>query len=141
MDVMQSTLSTSTTPSALTSIPSALAPRKLKPVNSLGSLFVGLALATTALGLILSSDDFISLWLIGQLILAIAFLQWFVLLHEAGHNNLFRTQRLNRLAGWTAGFMALIPFGCWKLVHGMHHRWTGWQDLDMTTATLTPRAL
>ena len=40
-----------------------------------------------------------------------------------------------------AAFFALIPFGCWKLIHGMHHHWTGWQDLDATTATLVPRPL
>jgi acyl-lipid omega-6 desaturase (Delta-12 desaturase) len=113
----------------------------LKPANTLGFFFVGLALALTAIGLVMSTGTNIAMWMAGQLLLAVGFLQWFVLLHEAGHNNLFRTKRLNRLAGWIAGFMALIPFGCWKLVHGMHHRWTGWQDLDMTTATLTPRKL
>jgi fatty acid desaturase len=26
-------------------------------------------------------------------------------------------------------------------VHGRHHKWTGWQDLDPTTASLVPRSL
>ena len=26
-------------------------------------------------------------------------------------------------------------------VHGRHHKWTGWQDLDPTTESLVPRPL
>jgi fatty acid desaturase len=35
--------------------------------------------------------------------------------------------------------MSLIPFGTWRRVHGRHHKWTGWQDLDPTTESLVPR--
>jgi len=114
---------------------------QLRPSNLVGIVFVAGCSALTALALALAATDLLALWLLGQVLLAFALLQWFVLLHEAGHNLLFRTRRLNRLAGHVAGFFALIPFPCWKVVHGMHHRWTGWQDLDMTTATLVPRPL
>jgi fatty acid desaturase len=106
-----------------------------------GTVCVAGCSGLTALALFVSTFDDLLPWLAGQLLLAVALLQWFVLLHEAGHNTLFRTQALNRCAGHAAGFFALIPFGCWKLVHGIHHRWTGWQDLDLTTATLVPRKL
>ena len=43
--------------------------------------------------------------------------------------------------GSVAGFFALIPFRCWKPIHARHHKWTGWQDLDPTTAALVPRPL
>ena len=71
--------------------------------------------------------------------LAVAFVQWFVILHECGHDTLFRTRTWNRVAGSVAGFFALIPFACWTRVHSRHHRWTGWQDLDPTTEALVPR--
>jgi fatty acid desaturase len=54
---------------------------------------------------------------------------------------LFRTRWANRWAGRLAGFWALIPFHVWARVHGRHHKWTGWQDVDPTTATLVRRDL
>src|SRR5206468_7728211 len=54
---------------------------------------------------------------------------------------LFRTKRLHGFVGHLASFFALIPFRSWKWVHGKHHRWTGWQDLDPTTVALVPRQL
>ena len=36
--------------------------------------------------------------------------------------------------------MAIFPGDCWRLVHAKHHYWTGRQDLDMTTESLTPRS-
>lgn len=68
-------------------------------------------------------------------------LQWFVLIHEAGHKTLFKNAKMNKFAGHLASLLAGIPFECWKTVHGKHHHWTGWQDLDATTAALVPRPL
>jgi fatty acid desaturase len=81
------------------------------------------------------------MWLAGQLMLALALVQWFVLMHECGHGTLFRTRALNLVVGHVAGFIALIPFAAWQRVHRRHHRWTGWQDVDPTTASLVPRVL
>jgi fatty acid desaturase len=66
--------------------------------------------------------------------------QWFVILHECGHDTLFRTRRYHAIAGRVAAFFSLIPYHAWTRVHGRHHKWTGWQDLDPTTAALVPRA-
>jgi fatty acid desaturase len=71
----------------------------------------------------------------------VAFVHAFVLLHEAGHRTLFTSRRANRLVGHLAGFVALIPFHAWQRIHARHHRYTGWQDLDATTASLVPRAI
>jgi acyl-lipid omega-6 desaturase (Delta-12 desaturase) len=140
MDVMSTTCEVPLVQSEPVTAPSPAAYAYLKPANVFGFFYVGLACSLTGFGIFVSlASDSTWLWLAGQMLLAVGLLQWFVLLHEAGHNSLFRTQRFNRYAGRLAGFCALIPFGCWKLVHGMHHHWTGWQDLDMTTATLAPR--
>ncbi len=81
------------------------------------------------------------IWIAGQIILALAFVEWFVILHECGHRTLFRSRRMNQLVGVVAAFMALIPYTAWRHVHARHHVWTGWQDRDITTETLVPRPL
>ncbi len=113
----------------------------LKSRDRTGLLYLAWSVTLTCGALALSALDDWPCWLLGQCLLAVALVQWFVLLHEAGHNTLFRTRWLNRGAGHLAGFFAVIPFPCWKLVHGIHHHWTGWQDLDLTTAALVPRPL
>jgi acyl-lipid omega-6 desaturase (Delta-12 desaturase) len=97
-------------------------------------------LALTA-GLMLGSSRALGANALGQALLAVAFVQAFVLLHEAGHNTLFAQRRMNRSIGHIAGLFALIPFHAWQRIHARHHRYTGWQDLDATTATLVPRAI
>jgi acyl-lipid omega-6 desaturase (Delta-12 desaturase) len=111
----------------------------LRPSNRAGALYFLGAASASALALWLSAQPHPLLWLAGQALLALALLQWFVLLHEAGHMSLFRSRELNFMAGHVAGCMALIPFAAWRRVHGLHHLWTGWQDRDPTTAALTPR--
>jgi len=94
----------------------------------------------TIAGLTLSRFDGI-VWLAGQVLVALALVQWFIILHECGHETLFRRSSFNVATGYVAAFFSGIPFICWKRVHGLHHRWTGWQDLDPTTASLVPRPL
>ena len=113
----------------------------LRPNDRLGWGFTALILAETLAGLSLSVAPATAVWLLGQLVLAFSLVQWFVLLHECGHGTLFATRRLNAIVGHLAGVCAFIPFGVWKRIHGRHHRWTGWQDVDPTTASLTPRPL
>jgi omega-6 fatty acid desaturase (delta-12 desaturase) len=111
----------------------------LRPGNPSGAVILGATLAATAAGSWLSSHDALLVWTLGQIVLAAALVEWFVVLHECGHDTLFRARALHRPVGHLAGFFALIPFECWRPVHARHHRWTGWQDLDPTTASLTPR--
>jgi fatty acid desaturase len=113
----------------------------LRPDDRTGFLVVGLALAGTTAGIALSLVDSWVAWAAGQLLLAVMLVQWFVILHECGHDTLFRTRRLHAVAGRLAAFFALIPYHSWTRVHGRHHKWTGWQDLDPTTESLVPRPL
>lgn len=105
----------------------------------MGGLFFGLAAALSILGVGLASAQAWMWWALGQALLAAAFVEWFVLLHECGHGTLFASRRLNAAAGHLAGVFALIPFSVWTRVHGRHHKWTGWQDIDPTTEALAPR--
>lgn len=113
----------------------------LKPRNASGFLFLTCAGGLTASAVMLVESGSIWRWLLAQMVFALAFLQWFVILHESGHQTLFRHRRFNLITGHIAGFFALIPFHAWQLIHARHHRWTGWQDLDATTASLVPRVL
>jgi acyl-lipid omega-6 desaturase (Delta-12 desaturase) len=117
--------------------PSALA--HLRPTDLRGALATGLVVASTAIGITISLSTWLPAWLAGQAVLAAAFVQWFVILHECGHETLFRGRRMNAAVGTLAGLMSLIPFRTWRRVHGRHHKWTGWQDLDPTTESLAPR--
>lgn len=113
----------------------------LRPRNAAGARAVTEALAVTAAGVALSLAGPWPAWVLGQGVLALAFLQWFVILHEAGHRTLFASRRANRIVGHVAGAFALVPFHNWARIHARHHRYTGWQDLDATTVLLVPRKL
>jgi fatty acid desaturase len=119
--------------------PSALA--HLRPSNGQGFAVLGLAIGPTLLACWLSVSGGWLRWACGQVLLGLALVQWFALLHECGHRTMFRSRRLNAIAGHVAGFMAMIPYRSWTRVHGRHHKWTGWQDIDPTTESLVPRQL
>ncbi|HYH98351.1 fatty acid desaturase family protein [Hyalangium sp.] len=121
--------------------PSAREVTHLRPSDFTGALVVLGFSVLTALALWLSASKGVAPWLLGQLLLAVALVQWFVLLHEAGHRTLFQTRRLHGLVGRIASVFCAIPFTVWTAVHGQHHKWIGWQDRDPTTASLVPRPL
>ena len=111
-----------------------------KPSDGMGLLHTAGTLALTVTGVALSHTAFVG-WIAGQVVLAIVLVQWFIVLHECGHETMFRTSKFNSTLGRLAALFSLVPWKCWKRVHGSHHRWTGWQDLDPTTASLVPRKL
>ena len=113
----------------------------MKPTDASGAIFAALTTGLTAMGVLLASRPGWWSWAAGELLLGAALVEWFILLHECGHGTLFRTRRWHTAVGHIAAFFALIPFQTWKRVHQRHHKWTGWQDVDPTTATLVPRPL
>ena len=121
--------------------PSAAAMGHLRSSNWMGCVLVSSAALLTMAGVALSLQPNVWVWMFGQAVFAVSMVQWFALLHECGHGTLFRSKALHALVGRVAAFFSLIPYYCWKRVHGRHHKWTGWQDLDPTTAALVPRAL
>jgi fatty acid desaturase len=113
----------------------------LRATDRAGAWVAGQCIALTAIALWLSAQPRWALWLWGQTLLTMAMVQSFALLHECGHETLFKTKRFHLALGYLAAFVSLIPFYNWKRVHGRHHKWTGWQDVDPTTAALVPRPL
>ena len=113
----------------------------LRATDASGAVWTLTALAGSGAGVWLGTRVGWLPWMTGQVILAAALVQWFVMLHECGHGTLFHTRRLNTLVGHLSAFAALMPFHAWKRVHDRHHKWTGWQDVDPTTAALVPRVL
>ena len=120
-------------------IPGPGAAAGLKPTNRTGVMYALGAVTLLGGGIALARMDSLGLRAAGQVLVALASVQWFCLLHETGHGSLFRTRGLNRSLGHVAGFLSLIPCPTWCAVHAAHHRWTGWQDRDSTTESLTPR--
>jgi fatty acid desaturase len=109
----------------------------LRSSNAAGWIYLAATTAATVAGAWLSLMPQAIWWLAGQLLLAATLVQWFIVLHECGHHTLFRASVLNEAAGHLAGFFAVIPYDTWKRVHNRHHKWTGWQDVDPTTARLS----
>lgn len=115
--------------------------QQLAPSNVIGFAYTALATTLTVAASILAIQPIGFTWLLGQVLFALAFLEWFLIIHEAGHRTLFKHRLLNQLVGTIAGFFTLIPYSSWRHIHARHHVWTGWQDMDATTATLVPRKL
>ena len=120
----------------------AVAPRgrDLAPSNRVGLVQFGVTCGLSAGGVAAALAGGWALWGLGQLLLALAGLRWFLILHEAGHRTLFRTRAWNRVAGWLAGLWSGIPSSSWRRVHAGHHRWAGWEDRDPTRAGLARAA-
>lgn len=114
---------------------------RLRPSNAAGVVVLTQCLALSCAAFWLSSQPNRLVWAAGQVLVALSLVQWFAILHECGHDNLFRSKWPHAVVGPIAGFFSLIPFYNWKRIHGRHHKWTGWQDVDPTTASLVPRPL
>src|SRR5262245_34885344 len=99
-------------------VPSPQALTHLRPTNRHGMVVSSIATIATLVALWLSARDGWSQWALGQTLLGASLVAWFAILHECGHRTLFRSRRLNTLAGFVAGFLTMIPYRCWTRVHG-----------------------
>jgi omega-6 fatty acid desaturase (delta-12 desaturase) len=125
----------------ITPAPRATALAHLRPSNVRGAAVFAAGTFVTASAVWVSLAAGWAGWIVGQAILGIVLVHWFTVLHECGHRTLFRSRRANTAVGVLAGFLTFIPYRIWKRVHGRHHKWTGWQDLDPTGESLVPREL
>lgn len=106
--------------------------KKYKPDWFQGVILFILPIILMTAGLFLNSLGGIY-WPIGQFLIFCAFTQFFVLVHEAGHNSLTPSSLANTIIGHIASLFAVVPFYSWKLIHRQHHLLTGWRDRDPTT--------
>lgn len=110
---------------------------KANNLNAMKSLILPFAIGVLSLVFLLL--DNIWFYWIGEVVLSLFFLQTFILLHECGHLNYFKSKSLNQFFGHLFGFLSGIPFYTWQHMHNLHHRWTGWRDKDPTTEeTVSP---
>lgn len=65
-------------------------------------------------------------------------LRVFVLMHDCGHDSLFRTPRLNRLFGFVLGVVSGMPQYVWSRNHSFHHAHNGnWEKYRGPYTTLS----
>src|SRR6201999_4124455 len=65
-------------------------------------------------------------------------LRVFALMHECGHDSLFRTARLNRSFGFLLGVISGMPQYVWSRNHSFHHAHNGnWERYRGPYATLS----
>jgi omega-6 fatty acid desaturase (delta-12 desaturase) len=57
--------------------------------------------------------------------LSLFLLRGFVLMHDCGHHSLFRSKRLNRIAGFLLGVLSGLPQQVWAENHRYHHTTNG----------------
>jgi acyl-lipid omega-6 desaturase (Delta-12 desaturase) len=60
-----------------------------------------------------------------MLLLTLFFLRVFALMHECGHDSLFRSRWLNRASGFILGVVAGMPQYVWSQHHNYHHAHNG----------------
>ncbi len=104
---------------------------KTNTLKALSFLVIPFIILTISI-LLFRMDNTIS-YCFATILLSLFFTQTFILLHECGHLNFFVSKLSNNLFGHLFGFLTGIPFIAWKHMHNLHHKWTGWRDLDPTT--------
>ena len=62
-------------------------------------------------------------WIVAAAVAALSLflLRGFVLMHDCGHNSLFRSKSLNRIGGFLLGVLAGMPQQVWAENHRYHH--------------------
>lgn len=93
------------------------------------------SISLTVVAITLSYSGHLLLLILGQILLGLMILQWFILLHDFGHNHFFKSETANTFWGFIASLFCLVPYSSWKAIHSKHHTWTGWQDKDPTMQT------
>lgn len=79
------------------------------------------------------------LWFIPfGLIMALFMLRIFVLMHDCGHNALFRSNRANKLVGFLLGVLTGMPQYVWSKHHAYHHKTNGdWEKYQGPLSVIT----
>ena len=88
----------------------------LSVIGGVGALWVAIGLSAP-----------VSLWLVALETgcLSLFLLRGFVLMHDCGHDSLFRSRALNRAGGYLLGVLAGMPQQVWAENHRYHHTTNG----------------
>ena len=87
----------------------------LSVIAPIAALWVAIGLADGSPWLLAAATAALSLFL----------LRGFVLMHDCGHDSLFRSRRLNRAGGFLLGVLAGMPQQVWAENHRYHHLTNG----------------
>ena len=71
-------------------------------------------------------------YICAQFIFVIVFFHGFTLLHECGHGNFSKNERLNTIFGHITSVLCFMPYYSWKYIHTEHHVWAGNLQKDPT---------
>lgn len=102
----------------------AIVVRYATPSNLRGSLqYLSVIAPIAALWWVISQCTLASFWLAAAatFCLSLFLLRGFVLMHDCGHNSLFRSRWLNSLGGFLLGVMSGLPQQVWAENHRYHH--------------------
>lgn len=84
----------------------------------------------------LSSAPLLLLPCLAMMVLLLA--RCFSLMHDCGHDSLFRSRRANQLFGFLLGVLSAIPQYPWSRGHAYHHRHNGdWEKYQGPSALVT----
>jgi omega-6 fatty acid desaturase (delta-12 desaturase) len=97
-----------------------------------GYVHVAIFFALTTLAIRLALSESFALYLLGEVLLILSFINGQVLLHELGHGIFLGNKRISHLVGFIVSFSPAIPYWPWVLIHSQHHRWSGNRFQDPT---------
>jgi omega-6 fatty acid desaturase (delta-12 desaturase) len=88
-----------------------------------GLQFLSVILPIAGLWFVIGATWSASPWpaVVASFLLSLILLRGFVLMHDAGHHTLFRSKRLNRIAGFLLGVLSGLPQQVWAENHRFHH--------------------
>jgi acyl-lipid omega-6 desaturase (Delta-12 desaturase) len=113
---------------ALEELKRTLIDRHVRPSNARAtSQVITTLVPLSAFWLAIPFSVDISLWMTAALVVMITFLQLrvFILMHECGHNSLFRNATLNKVFGFVFGLLTGLPQYVWAQRHHYHHSTNG----------------
>ena len=111
-----------------------------QPSNALGFLQVASTLVPlAALWVVVAHAGDAPGWIVAATgAIALFMVRVFVLMHDCGHNSLFRSAPLNRAFGFVLGVVAGMPQYVWSRHHAYHHATNGdWSKYGGPLAVIT----
>src|SRR5450830_20241 len=106
----------------------AIVDRYTTPTNRRGALqLLSVFVPIAGLWYAIYQTSQVSLWFVAAATacLSLFLLRGFVLMHDCGHNSLFRSNSLNRIGGFLLGVLAGMPQQVWAENHRYHHTTNG----------------